>query len=297
MRAINEALIADVGDLHVNSTTGLLAGPVRLDDGGYYHPSKKQAWILSCWRQFNRTVAAIKQRLDLPLWILLKGELADLNKHRTTQLITRNEIDVINMAVECLAPFVDLADYVVILRGTEAHVGASGWIDEAVAKALHDQILGPRLVPEHINDTYSHFVWRGTIGGVHIHAGHHPGAASRVPHTRGNEANRAASRIFYEYSKINARLHRAGKPMIGWPDLATFGHNHWPADSRDHHPVRVVITPSWQLNTAFGHKLGGDTMPIGGNLIHCKGPGRYDLHQAHYYEPMDAFEPMGSEEL
>lgn len=291
-----DALIADLGDLHVNSTTGLLARRVQLDDGGYYWPSRVQAWIWRCYQDFIVQTAAVKKRLGVPLWVLLKGELADLNKHRTTQLITRNEIDVINMAVDCLAPLVGLADYVIVLRGTEAHVGASGWLDEAVARALRDRILGDRLVDDGRTGLASHFVWRGVIGGLRIHAAHHPGASSRTPHTRGNEANRTAARIFYEYSKVNVRQQRAGRELIGWPDLALFGHNHWPADSRDHHPVRAIITPSWQLNTAFGYKLGGDLMPVGGNLIRCKGPGRYDVHPVHYFEPLDGFNVQGERE-
>lgn len=285
----DDVLVADVGDFHVNSTTGLLSGSVRLDDGGRYYPSRAQVWIWVRFRQYCSTIAAAKKRLGVPLWVLLKGELADLNRHRTTQLITRNEIDVVNMAVNALAPLVELADHVIVLRGTEAHVGASGWLDEAVARSLQDRLLGDRLITDKSVGTASHFVWRGTIGGVAIHAGHHPGTASRLPHTRGNEANRAAARMFYEYSKINTRLHRENRPLIGWPELALFGHNHWPADSKDHHPVRVVISPSWQLNTSFGHKLGSDQMPIGGNIIRCRGPGRVDLHPVHYYEPLAAF--------
>lgn len=289
MKSKNKALIADVGDFHINSTTGLLNGPIQLDDGGWYHPSPKQRWIKGEFVRYCANIAQIKKRYEIPLWVIFKGELADVNKHRTTQLITRNESDVIDAAVECLGPLADLADHVIVIRGTEAHVGASGWIDEAVAKALRDQLLGDRLIGDRQTGTASHFIWRGIVGGVRLHVGHHPGAASRVPHTRGNEANRAAARLFYEYSKINARLWKAGRAPIGWPDLGLFGHNHWPADSLDSHPVRVVIGPSWQLNTSFGHKMGGDQMPIGGNVILCKDGGRFDLYPMHTYEPLEPF--------
>lgn len=284
------AILADVGDFHINSTTALLGHPVQLDDGGHYSPSERQAWIWSRFIRYCQLVESVRRRLRLPLWVLLKGELADNNRHKTTQIISRNEADIIEMAVQHLTPLVQAADHVIVLRGTEAHVGPSAWLDEQIARALRDRILGSRLIGDPVTNTASHFIWRGTIGGIHIHAGHHPGAASRVPHTRGNEANRAAHRIFYEYSRINSRLWRAEQAPTGWPDLALFGHNHYPADSKNHHPVRAVITPSWQLNTVFGHRLGGDQLPIGGNIIYCKGPGRYELSPIHYYEPLASFQ-------
>ena len=66
------------------------------------------------------------------------------------------------------------------------------------------------------------------------------------------------------------------------PHLRVYGHVHRPADSYDQFPVRALINPSWQLSTSFGHRIGGDVLPVGGSFVICDN-GEYELKKRYVY--------------
>ena len=109
---------------------------------------------------------------------------------------------------------------------------------------------------------------RAEFGGVRFDVAHHPpGGGGRMPWTRGNFANRLAAQTFYEYSE------RGEKP----PHLLVRGHVHRPGDSYDAAPIRALILPSWQLSTAYGYRIGGGALPVGGAFVVCEGRGEYEV--------------------
>ncbi len=278
-------ILVVTGDHHANSTVGLCPPTVSLDDGGYYHASAGQRWIWNCWLTFWRQVQKLKDQSNCPITWLILGEIADDLKHSKTQLITTNPADIIEIGLETITHQADLVDELIVIRGTEAHTGPSACLDEEIARRL--------LAKRSPSGTMSHWEFRGEFSGVVIDAQHHPAASSRVPHTRGNEAGRLASRIFYEYSIDNIIRLRTGRDLAPWPHLVLRGHNHWPADSGDNQPgghpvaaIRAIITPSWQLPTAFGYRLGGGRLPIGGLIITCC-DGRFTVHKI-YFLPQPA---------
>jgi len=245
-------LIAAVSDLHINSTVALCKPTVVLDDGGYYTASPIQTWIYQQWIDYWKWVEGYKKALGRELIVWFGGEMADNLHHHTTQLISRNEYDQKRHAVAVLQPALELADKIVVIRGSEAHVGASGWMDEWVANDISASPSGSGD-----DGPFSWWRWQGKIDGMVIDGAHHPGTGHGRPWTRGGDSNRLAAIVKDDYIENGL-----------WPpDIVLRGHNHKPSDSYDNHMTRAIILPSWQLTNAFGYRLGGGWLPIGGLVL------------------------------
>ena len=265
----NGAIVAIAGDLHTNSTTALCPPAINLDDGGTYRASKIQKWIWKHWRAFWGQIAEAKKRTGYPVLAIFNGELADDLNHRSTQLITKNTDDQLRIAVAAMSPALDVADHIIVTRGTEAHSGASATIDEIIARDIG-------AIPDTDGvDHHARWLWRGSVAGVNFHVAHHPGMGHARAWTRGGDANRIAAQVFYRY----------GERRMLPPDLAIFGHTHKPVDSYDNHPVRAIVLPSWQLTNAYGHRLGGDWLPIGAAYVVCE-KGQYEVHKCYNNYPI-----------
>lgn len=249
---MKNCIVAIVGDLHVNSTVALCPPSFQLDDGGKYVASKQQRWIWNHWVDYWKSIKQYKETHHI--YVVLNGELADDLTHRTTQLITKNDADIVDIAVQALAPCIDVADSIFVTRGSEAHSGASGAIDEIIANEIG---------AVETDFGYSQQLFRATINGVTLHIAHHPGMGHMRMWTRGGDANRLAAQIFMRYAEMR----------LTPPDLAIFGHNHKPVDSFDNFPTRAIILPSWQLTNAFGHRIGGGWLPVGGAYVILDGDG------------------------
>ena len=249
--------VAIVSDLHCNSTVALCPPTVNLDDGGTYRASKAQRWIWRQWTSYWREVAESRERAGGSLIVVLNGELADDNYHPTTQLVTRNPADMLKLSAAVLTPMLDMlkeGDRVFVTRGTEAHSGPSAHLDETIA---NDISAAPFDEDANI---YSHWRLKMQVDDVRFDIAHHPpGGGGRVPWTRGNFANRLAAMIAFECAE------RGERP----PHFLIRGHVHRPGDSYDAFSVRAMVLPSWQLTTSFGHRIGGDPLPVGGVIVTC----------------------------
>jgi len=272
-----KAIIAAIGDLHINSTIALLAPETQLDDGLFAYHSTYQRWLWELFQEYTEAVAHKQRAEKAPVVLIINGEIADLLSHPTTQLLSRNPADVERMALNTLANIRQLASLVVVTRGTEAHSGVASNLDETLAGLL--QATGDRS-----KGTYSWYHYCGQIAGVKLDVAHHPGVSHGRRELRGSDAVRLAGIIKDEYYHLN-RVN----PAIGYPDLVIRGHNHKPSDSGDNHPIRAVINASWQFATkkigsAFGYKLGGSTFENGGLIITCDS-GQYELRK--FYRTID----------
>lgn len=252
-----------VSDLHINSTVALAPPGIALDDGGTYHASKEQHWLWRCWNDFIDQCRGLAGRKI----VIFNGDLAELDaKKRSVQLISFNKATIQKLALETISPLVDIADGVIVLRGTAAHVGKSAWIEEAIANDLEHTI---RHSPEIAS--WQHF--RGVADGVRLDIAHHASMGS-LPWTRANAANSLAAKILQLYA---ARIKQPA------PDIALRSHNHLKADSYDNFPTRVIFTPCWTLATEFSYRVGreNDVADIGGTIIHCDG-GNYSVEKVDY---------------
>lgn len=242
-------ILAVVSDLHTNSTVALSPDSLDLDDGGTYTPSKLQTWINERWGEYWQAVADLKDHHRCDVVTIINGELADDNYHATTQLITKHKGDQAKAALAVLELPQLVSDRIICTRGTEAHVGLNGGIDEALARAIGAE-------PDS-NGHHARWNARLVLEGVRIDAAHHPGTSSRRPWTRGAAANRLAQMVIDRYTR---------RRMLP-PDLVFRGHVHQPEDSGNNHVTRAIITPAWQAATSFGYRLGGDMLPIGGHVM------------------------------
>lgn len=213
----------------------------------------------------------MRDRHKVPVLSLINGESADNNKYAPTELISKKEQDQLDIAYKTLEPLSRISDEIVVTRGTEAHVGESSTMDELVARMLG-------ALPMNGN-THSWYRFRATIEGVRIDAAHHPATGHRRSWTRGNDANRLAKMILDTYVDR--------QDWLNIPHLALRAHNHKPVDSYDTHQVRAIIGPSWQLTNSFGHKLGGEWLPVGGHLILCRGDGEYSVKKLYSHWPIE----------
>lgn len=246
--------IAVVSDLHCGSTVGLHPdSPTTLDDGGTYQPTPAQGWLWAKWTAYWGEVkrAAKGSRLA----VILNGDLLDGDHHGTTQIVSRHPGVQVDILFRTLDPMLALKPAaVIVVRGTEAHVGAAGSGEEGVAKGL-----AARGVPiaKATTGTFSWWHFVGQFGPLRLSATHH-GRMGQRPWTKGSVSSNLAATIFYEHA---AR----GEPH---PQLAFRSHYHRTADSGDSHPVRVIQTPAWQLATSYAHRVAADTLAdIGGMVV------------------------------
>lgn len=243
------AIIA-VGDLHVNSTVALCPPSVNLDDGGTYRSSKKQRALWEAWLDFWGEMG----RLDVDRRIVvLNGDLGELDtKRRSYQIVTPNKATILNMAIDTLLPALDVADGVIVLRGTLAHIGKSAWLEEAIANDIDNTI--------HDNGTASFWHFRGEFDGVRFDIAHHA-SMGRLPWTEKNAGNKVAA-------VIEARYHEMKAPL---PHLALRSHNHRRSDSGRNYQTRAVCMPCWSSHTEFAHRIGQENSiaEIGGDVFIC----------------------------
>jgi len=239
-----------VSDPHINSAVGLLPPGAQRDDGQEIKPSKSQAWLWERWQDYWNDVKQAALVCKAQSSVVINGDWGDLNKHDGFQLLTTNPDTVIDWMTKSLQPLADFTHKLYVVRGTEAHVGGSGWLEERAAKdagAVSDAETG----------LSSFWVLRLQIEGVRVLLAHHPGTNSRVPWTVGAAANRAAVKTQLAFGATEC------------PDLAIFAHVHHSEDSFDNHAVRAIFTPPWCLADAYSYRLGFGwaAQEIGGLII------------------------------
>lgn len=255
-------LFVAFADTHTNSTTGLNPPEMRLDDGQVVLLSpaqKKDLW--TPWMECLTYVKRKARRLGARIVVLFNGDGPDVLKHCQHQLVTLNRAVVITATAEVLAPWREAADQFIISRGTQAHSGASGEMEE---------LLGERLDATKCPHTGTYSWWWPTItlDSVRIAAGHRPVSNSTRVHLRGAGARRTAAELSMAYQRMDDPV----------PHLGIFSHVHHWADSGLNFPMRVVYTHPWQLCTAYGYNVGfgGRQDPQGIWMAYCK-DGEYDL--------------------
>lgn len=200
--------------------------------------SKGQRFLWTSWLDYWAKVAAAKQRLDAQVFAVYNGDLVDVNgKHQQSQNISQNKSDVFGMAIDALEPALDVADLNFIVRGTAAHVGSSGELEDIIAIDIGAE--GPG------KGQHSWWELMLEVDGVKFDIRHH-GPLGRLDHTAGNALNRRAVEIMTMYSQDGQRV----------PDIAVQSHNHRFETSSDSYPVKVFAMPAFQLITEFVNRIG-----------------------------------------
>ena len=249
------ALVAAVADLHINSTYGLSTPQVLLDNGAYYVASKSQKAILKAWVQFWEFIERKKRELDAEVYAIVDGDLVDDNTHDDCDPITRNKSIIIDHACSLMWPVRQAADFLFVVRGTEAHTGGHGEIEETVAKELGAE-------KNTLTRRYSWWFLPLETEGVTWDVVHHTDTFSRRPWTLDAAADRQAAILRAEY------LERG----VDVPNMAIRAHNHKWTLSNGRMPPWTFMLPPFCLTNAFGYRCGAgaNAEPVGALWWACE---------------------------
>lgn len=262
-------VIAAFSDLHAGSHLALMspAGCTN-DDGNHVGPNKLQTWLWeNVWLPYVGEVAKARRKSNLTL--LIVGDMTEGDHHSSQQLLP-NLSDQYNILRAVLDPILALSpERIIIVRGTETHVGQGASEEEAAAKALHRE--GQPIIKDDHLFTWWHFL--GEFGNVLVDAAHHGNGGGRE-WTGPNFANLNAADIFMYHAKHGERH----------PDLVFRAHAHRSGDSHDAHPVRYIALPCFQFSTSHGHKRFASKLPDLGGAVATIDEGGAEVRR-HLYRP------------
>jgi len=247
-------ILAITADWHVNDKVALSPPTFRKEESGGELASPFQLAIWSAWKEYWQLIADYKSRLSATVYGLAVGDLGDYNRHSKAQLTSPLKTDVHNALLDVLEPTKPTVDAWFFCRGTEAHTGASGEVEEWLAKDTTNAIHS-------FGGTASWWIWKATIQGVRIHATHHPPSGTKLAGHRGDAVSRSCRYLAEECDAV-------GAPK---PHLAFWAHRHWyaPGWNLDIHGYSI---PSWKGLGSFGRKIGiAHPSPVGGLI--CIIPG------------------------
>jgi len=232
-----------------------LSPPVfRREESKGHRASTFQLAIWQAWLDYWQLVGEYKERLNAPVYGLALGDLGDLNKHSNAQLISPLKTDVHRALLDVMEPAQVVVDSWFFVRGTEAHVGASGEIEEWLANDTKNAVHS-------FASTASWWVWNAEIAGVRIHATHHPPSGTKLAGNRGEAVSRSCRYLANECEENGATK----------PHLAFWAHRHWYAPGYNL-GIYGYAVPSWKGLGAFGRRIGiGHPSPVGGLI--CIIPG------------------------
>jgi hypothetical protein len=210
--------------------------------------------LWDCWLDQAEQVKAIDARRKV---LILNGDIGELDtKRRSTQLISGNKATIFSLVLQTIEPLISVVDEVIIIRGTMAHTGKGGWLEEAVAADLDHAIR-----PGKAKAPASWYHLRGVFAGVRFDIAHHASMGS-APWTEKNAGNKVASIIEWRY-----RISMGQAP----PHVAIRSHNHRYADSGGNYDTFAVLLPAWTVKTEFVYRIGQENSvaDIGSSLFHC----------------------------
>jgi hypothetical protein len=248
-----------VSDLHAGCRLALCPPDgVPLDDGGTYMPSAFQKKLWNYWDIFWNQFVPDATRGE-PYDIVINGDCVEGVHHRATTQISQNVEDQAEIAYRLLEPIVKKCKgRFWIIRGTEAHVGASGVEEEKLAKRL-----GAVRSKEGQYARYE--LWKN-VGPSLVHLLHHVGSTGSQAY-EATAVHKELVESFIEAARWNRRA----------PDFVVRSHRHrhiettvatGQADKTTR--ATAVVTPAWQGKTPFAWKIPGarlSTPQFGGILI------------------------------
>lgn len=256
---MSTVLIAGTSDIHAGSMVAVCPPVVQYDDGGEYHASKAQSWLYQNWLTYWEEVERQRDEEQAELYQVFNGDVTEGDHHKTTQILSGNsavQSRVVSKLFE--TPLALAPDKLFFVRGTEAHVGASGSSEEKIAENL--RMGGKPIVGDPPTGAASHWHLEMVVQEQRIEFAHH-GRNGQRPWTEKNIQNLLAFQIFSEHH-LRGELH---------PHLAVRAHMHRVGDTHDNFPTRLVQMPAWQLHTAYTRKAVPESLShIGGIIVKIK---------------------------
>lgn len=256
-----------IADTHINNCKSLIKPNAALDDGPSITPSEGQYFL---WRSYEDFLARC-ERIQADCTVIhLLGDAVDGDvKNRSKQILTRNISTIRKWAADILEPLVHISDGLIVYRGTEAHGGQSGELEEDLADDL-DAIVEPST------GAHSWYANLFTSDGVRMDLQHHPpGNGGRRLNTSQSVVDNLACDTMLNYTN-NYR-----EP----PDVVIRAHIHRYRDSRDAFRVRAITLPCWCLDSAYLYRFGKSPVEppdIGAGILWCSA-GHYEFEPFRYH--------------
>lgn len=245
--------LAIIADTHTNQKTGLNLPSKQLDEGDGWAACKIQKWL---FHTFEDCLEQIDKKKQGTLIGCAAGDIVDIDeKDRTLQMVSRNPSVAVEGAQKIIAPFAQMCEKVYFVRGTEAHVGKSGWAEDLVASDFDNAEVCP---------TTGRKAWWHLpliLDGVTMDISHHPSTnGGGRPMNTQSAIDRLASDTVFKYANSG------DKP----PALVIRAHVHHYLDSRDAFITRAIICPSFSLLGAYARRLNiNEAASVGCVLIYC----------------------------
>ena len=217
-------LVVPIGDLHCGGSTSICPPGARYygESEESYNPTLIQTELHKDWLTCLKWVKQTLKSNDYRLFIILMGDLVEGVGHHGSRQTQGNEVSQMDLAVELLLPYANIADEMVGVWGTEAHVSAEGMGDKGVYKELGCLNVGQTRAIE-INSKVHHIAHHSSTG----RQGHtFLGGMQRLlqhEHDMWADQQRATQRTVRPYDIIGrAHVHFltyydwADKNMAGW---------------------------------------------------------------------------------
>lgn len=245
-----------VSDFHTGSKFSLMY-PTNAAD---HKPNKLQRWIFKTWEK--RFLPDVERILDQykPDYVHVSeiGDLGELDyKNRNTEEVwTFLDTDIVENHAKLLQPLWNMADSVSFVRGTKAHIGQDGGIDEKIARDCD------KTIPTDTQKSDGEFIAAGwyaefTLSGVHFEIAHH--GRNRSKWTDINGLVSLGNEILLKRTKNGQKV----------PDVISRGHYHYGAQTPPDTKPLVISVPSWQLPNTFVYRIDPtvETPHVGGHII------------------------------
>ena len=235
-------------DAHIGSTVALWPGEHRVEGGGSYKSNKFQRWLFQCW---NEAMADVSAMTPKPV-IVLNGDMIQGVNFKDGQLITTQVNVQVDAALRLLNPLKQAASRLYYVRGTEWHEGKAADNVEQMARQLG-------AVVDPATKQWSWWELYRQMGDAVVHYAHHIGMSS-VPHYEATVPLRDTLMLLAELARF------FGKAA---PDVRLTVRSHRHRYIRVEAPpnLNCVVTPSWQLKTAFAHKKATAMLPQIGYVV------------------------------
>ncbi len=268
MKNITNVIV--ISDLHAGCRLGLCPGIVSLDDGGEYRSSTIQAKVYDMWREFWDEWVPMVCREE-PFAVVCNGDALDGVHHGAVTQISQNLVDQKRIAYNLLKPVVEACEGRYFhIRGSEAHTGKSGMMEEELAEQLG-------AIPDS-DGKFARWELYLKVGEALAHITHHIGTCGSLA---------------YETSAVQKELEQCFVSAARWGqdpvNVVVRSHRHRNIETRIRARIggrdtfaTAFVTAGWQLKTPFVYKIAGGrvTLPqIGGSLIRYGNEDVFSRHQ------------------
>lgn len=227
-----------LADIHAGSTVAVMPPKYRTIEGQTVLPNRVQSWLYECFedaRGFAKSIIG-----NDPSALIINGDAIEGNHHQTTQIISPDTHDHVNVAIELLKPWAEMTTKRFMVKGTECHVGQKEYsIGKALGFELNDEYDGP----EDSAQVYAFDRLTMDVCGIRTLFRHHIGTSIR--------RQLSATQFSIQLGEEQLEAANNDEPI---PRVVCCAHRHRPGHWQDENGLVLVSSP-WQALTRFGHKV------------------------------------------